>query len=171
MKQSARRRSAIATQHDTKLASYVVEPGGGEPIERQAVRIKASTNMTDGQASVLEVYNDGFGGPPLHIHRRHGEMYYVIEGEYLLQFEDEVRTAPSGSFAYAAPGVRHTFASVGRVPGRLIIVAMPGGLEVYVRELDRLMAEGADEEAIRRLGDEWDTELVGPPLSTRGTTS
>lgn len=157
----------MATQEDTLRGSYVIEPGGGEPIERQAVHIKASAELTGGHASVLEVYNSGFGGPPLHIHHSHGEMYYVLEGEYLLQFEDQIRTVPTGSFGYAAPGVRHTFASSGKVPGRLIIVGVPSGLEKFVREFDRLMAEGADEEAIRRLGDEWDTELVGPPLAPR----
>lgn len=44
-------------------------------------------------------------------------------------------------------------------------VIEPGGLEQYVQELDRLMASGAGEEAIRRAGEPWDTELVGPPLS------
>lgn len=155
----------MTTDRDTKRGSYVIEPGGGEPIERQAVHIKASTELTGGQACVLEVFNSGFGGPPLHVHRKHGEMYYVLEGEYLLQLEDEITALSAGSFAYAAPGVRHTFASAGKAPGRLIITGVPGGLEIYVREIDRLMAEGADEEAIRHLGDEWDTELVGPPLS------
>lgn len=157
----------MTTDRDAKLKSFIVKPGAGEPIERQAVRIKAPTERTGGQASVLEVFNAGFGGPPLHVHHRHGEMYYVLEGEYLLQLGDEITSLPAGSFAYAAPGVRHAFASAGKVPGRLIIIGVPGGLEIYVRELDRLMAEGAGEDAIRRLGDEWDTELVGPPLSPR----
>jgi quercetin dioxygenase-like cupin family protein len=155
----------MTTNQDTAHRPYIVEPGGGEPIERQAVHIKASTELTGGHATVLEVFNAGFGGPPLHIHRRHGEMYYVLEGDYLLQLEDEVTTVPAGSFAYAAPGVRHTFASAGKEPGRLLIIGVPGGLETYVREIDRLLAKGADEDAIRRLGEEWDTELVGPQLS------
>lgn len=157
----------MTTDRDATLESYIVEPGGGEVIERQAVHIKAPTESTGGQACVLEVFNSGFGGPPLHVHHRHGEMYYVLEGEYLLQLEDEVRTLPAGSFAYAAPGVRHAFASAGKVPGRLLIIGLPGGLEIYVRELDRLMAEEASDDAIRQLGDEWDTELVGPPLSAQ----
>ena len=155
----------MTTHDDPQPASYVVEPGGGEPIERQQVHIKASTALTGGQASVMEVVNPGFGGPPLHIHRRHGEMCYVVEGEYLFQFGDEIITAPAGTFGYAAPGVRHTFASVGKVSGRLLIIGVPSGLETYVRELDRLLAEGASEAAIKQLGDAWDTELVGPPLA------
>lgn len=155
----------MTTDQNTERASYIVEPGGGEPIAGQGVRIKAATEQTGGQASVLEVFNPGFGGPPLHVHHRHDEMYYVVEGEYLLQFGDEVVTASAGTFGFAARGVPHTFASAGADPGKLIIIGMPGGVEKYVQGVDRLMLEGADEEAIQRLGDDWDTELVGPPLS------
>lgn len=157
----------MTTEQDTRTDFYIVEPGGGEPITGQGVRIKASTELTGGNASLLEVCNPGFGGPPLHVHRRHDEMFYVLEGEYLLQFGDEIKTATTGSFAFAGRGIPHTFASAGKTPGRLIIVSVPGGLEEYVRELDRRMAEGADEESIRRAGEDWDTELVGPPIAPR----
>lgn len=155
----------MTTNQAAKTESYTVEPGGGVPISGQGVRIKATTEQAGGQAAVLEVVNPGFGGPPLHVHHGHDEMYYVLEGEYLLQLGDEVITLAAGGFALAARGVPHTFASAGMVPGRLLIMAVPGGLEKFVQGLDRLMAEGADEDAIRQLGDAWDTELIGPPLS------
>jgi mannose-6-phosphate isomerase-like protein (cupin superfamily) len=145
--------------------SYVVEPGGGEPISGMGARIKASSELTGNAASVLEIVNPGFGGPPLHVHHSHDEMYYVLEGEYLLQFGDDIKRAPAGSFGFTPRGVAHTFASAGAVPGRLVIMSVPGGLEKYVQELDRLVASGAGEDAIQQAGEPWDTELVGPPLA------
>src|SRR5579875_4211335 len=122
----------MITDQDPERAWYVVEPGGGEPISGQGVCIKAAAEQIGGQASVLEVVNPGFGGPPLHVHHRHDEMYYVVEGEYRLQFGDEAVTVPAGTFAFAGRGIPHTFASTGAMPGKLIIIGMPGGLEKYV---------------------------------------
>jgi hypothetical protein len=44
-------------------------------------------------------------------------------------------------------------------------MSVPGGLEKYVQELDRLVASEAGEDAIQQAGEPWDTELVGPPLA------
>ncbi|MGH2448730.1 MAG: cupin domain-containing protein [Chloroflexota bacterium] len=150
---------------EAKRTSYVHRPGEGSPIAGMGVRVKASAKDTGGQASVMEVANPGFGGPPLHLHRRHDEMLYVVEGEYLFQIDDEVIEAPAGTFCFAGRGTPHTFSSAGKVPGRLVNIGTPGGLEDYVRELDRLMAENADEETLRRHDESWDTEMVGPPIS------
>jgi uncharacterized cupin superfamily protein len=129
------------------------------------VYIKASTEGTGGAAGVLEVINPGFGGPPLHVHHQHDEYFYVVEGEYLFQIGDDVSVAPTGTFAFCPRGTAHTFASRGDVPGRLLSIGLPSGLEKFVQELDRVMAAGADEEAIREVGTAWDTEMVGPPIS------
>jgi mannose-6-phosphate isomerase-like protein (cupin superfamily) len=154
----------MTTERDI-LAPYLIEPGDGEPISGQGVLIKATTEQTGGQASVLEIASSGFGGPPLHAHHRHDEMCYVLEGEYLIQIGDAVSVAPAGTFILFPRGIPHTFASRGTVPGRLLAIGIPGGLETYVRELDRLMGDGAGDEAVQRLNNAWDTEFVGPPLS------
>jgi mannose-6-phosphate isomerase-like protein (cupin superfamily) len=155
----------MITEHGTDAESYIVLPGEGEPVPGQRVLIRAGGQETGTAVSVLEIENPGFGGPPLHVHQRHDEMFYVLEGEYLVQLGDTVTVAPAGSFAYFGRGTRHTFAGSGRMPGRLLNIGLPGGLEQYVRELDRLLAAGADEEALQRHNAAWDTELVGPPIA------
>jgi mannose-6-phosphate isomerase-like protein (cupin superfamily) len=155
----------MAVNHEIKTAPYVVGPGGGEVISGLGVWVKASTSLTGGQVAVVEIVNSGFGGPPLHVHHGHDEMFYVVEGEYLLQFGGEITVAPAGTFAFFPRGTPHTFASRGTVPGRLLNMSVPSGLEMFVRELNRLATEGANDEEIRELCAAWETNLVGPPLS------
>jgi mannose-6-phosphate isomerase-like protein (cupin superfamily) len=143
---------------------FVRPPGGGAPLDGIRVRIKATAADTSGVSSVMEIVSAGAGGPPLHIHRRHDEMFYVLEGEYRFRIGDEVLEAPAGTFCYARRGTPHTYASTGATPGRVLSVVTPGGLEEYVAELDLLYREGASEDAIACLNRAWATEIVGPGL-------
>lgn len=155
----------MPTDQDTEPAFHIVQPGGGELVSSQRVRIKAEAEQTGGQASVIEVFNPGFGGPPLHVHHHHDEMFYVVEGEYLFQVGDETISLGAGAFASVPRGIPHTFASTAAVPGKLLIISMPSGLETFLWELERLVAAGAGEDAIRQMGEAHDAELTGPPLS------
>jgi mannose-6-phosphate isomerase-like protein (cupin superfamily) len=155
----------MTTDQTTARTPYIIEPAGGTPVIGQGVRIKASSEQTGGQASVLEVFNPGFGGPPLHVHHRHDEMFYVVEGEYLFQIGEDMSVGRAGTFAFFPRGIPHTFASRGEAPGRLLNIGLPSGLEGFVHQLDHVMAEAAGQEEIQRVCAAWDTELVGPPLS------
>jgi quercetin dioxygenase-like cupin family protein len=119
---------------------------------------------TGGVSSVMEIAHDGPGGPPLHVHRRHDELLYVLQGEYRFRIGEVEAAGSSGTVAYARRGTPHTYACTGG-PGRLLIVATPGGLDEYVRELDQLVSEGASEDALACLNRAWATDIVGPGLA------
>lgn len=154
----------MTNRRRTNKESYILHPGDGEHLA-MGVWFKATADDTDGQSWVLEIVNPEPAATPLHIHRRHDEMFYVLEGTYRIQIGREVVDAPPGTFAYARRGTPHTFVSSGDGPGRLLQMGTPGGLEEFLREMDRLLAAGADESALARLLEAWDTENVGPPLS------
>ena len=56
-------------------------------------------------------YEPGEEGPDPHVHRRHTDAFYVLEGELELGLGPEVSraTAGAGTFAAAPPNVVHTF--------------------------------------------------------------
>ena len=58
-----------------------------------------------GQLAVIEFVFPSGGGPPLHVHPSHGEALYVLDGQMMFRIRDEVVTARSGAFFFAAPGV------------------------------------------------------------------
>lgn len=138
-------------------------PEEGRSVDGLGVRITVSAAETGGLCSAMEIAHAETGGPPLHVHHRHDEMLYVLEGEYRVQIGEAVVAAPAGTVAYARRGTPHTYASVR--PGRILSMVTPGGLEQYVAELDQLVREGASDDAIACLNRAWATEIVGPTLS------
>ena len=71
--------------------------------------------------------------PPLHVHTREEEWFYVIEGEMTAYVGDEVIHAPAGTFVVLPRGVPHRFEISEEV--RLLNLITPAGLEGFFREL------------------------------------
>jgi len=88
-------------------------PGEGAPISNLDMRVKLSTGDTGGLSSIIEVAHPESAGPPLHVHHRHDEILYVLEGEYRVRIGDAVAAAPAGTVAYARRGTPHTYFSIG----------------------------------------------------------
>jgi quercetin dioxygenase-like cupin family protein len=92
---------------------FLLPPGEGEPITREArreVTIKAALE----QLTVTESrYASGERGPDRHVHWRHVDAFYVLEGAMTYTFgrEDEEVVAGPGTFVLIPAGVVHTFAN------------------------------------------------------------
>jgi len=69
--------------------------------------------------------------PPRHIHSREDEIFYILEGSYELHVGDERRTLAAGASAVLPRGIPHGFRNVASIPGRLLCVITPGGLEEH----------------------------------------
>src|SRR5437870_2469547 len=91
----------------------LLPPGAGEPITRERrreVTIKAALE----QLTVTESrYPSGERGPDRHVHWRHVDAFYVLDGEMTYTFgrEDEQVVAGPGTFVLIPAGVVHTFAN------------------------------------------------------------
>ena len=125
------------------------------PPSRPPIIVHLRGQHSGGDLAVVEVLVEaGATGPPLHVHPGHAEGFYVLEGQLLVQIGDEVRTARTGEFFFAAAGAPHTFANRAERNARLLVTCTPAG---FVRYFDRLATGiGGDppEDAIR----------VGPPI-------
>jgi mannose-6-phosphate isomerase-like protein (cupin superfamily) len=88
---------------------------------------------------IVEVRSEpGGASPPAHVHRRHAESFYVLEGELLFTVGDRELRAAAGSWAQVPLGVPHTFVPVGDAPARFLDVHTPScGLGTFVRALHR----------------------------------
>ena len=66
------------------------------------------------QIGLVEVRSEPGGvAPPLHLHSRHAEYFFVLTGELTLRLEDrEVRAGP-GTWVHVPPEVVHTFSVTG----------------------------------------------------------
>ena len=62
--------------------------------------LKASTETTAGRVTVIEQVARQGNGPPLHVHHREDEWFYILEGELTFWVGGKIVKAPAGSFVY-----------------------------------------------------------------------
>jgi mannose-6-phosphate isomerase-like protein (cupin superfamily) len=79
---------------------------------------------------------------PLHVHKREDELFYVLEGEHVIQVGDEEFPTGSGGLVFAPRGVPHAQRRVVAGQGRLLVLTAPAGLEGFFRELAAAQADG-----------------------------
>lgn len=111
------------------LASKRSAPAGraGDP------GLKASRHSTGGALSVIETSIGA--GPPRHVHDREDECFYVMDGEQSIRCGGDALDAAAGSFVFLPRGRPHRFWAVGPA-ARLLLIAVPGGIEDYFREIN-----------------------------------
>ena len=63
--------------------------------------------------------------PPLHVHERHVESFYVVAGELAFTAGGEELRATAGSWVQVPPNVPHSFAPAGSEPARYVNVHTP----------------------------------------------
>ena len=110
----------------------------------------------------------GAASPPVHVHHRTDEGFYVVSGAFRFLVGGETIDGPAGSHVLVRPGVPHTFWNAGDTPARCLIILTPPDFAPYFRELSLALADAkTDEDAIeirRRLSARFDIEVVGPPI-------
>ncbi len=112
----------------------MVELSEGEVIfRREELGVTLLADLE--QLAVVEVHAaPGWGKSPPHVHARHGEALYVLDGELALQLEDGVRRVAPESWAFVPPEVVHAIEVAGDTPARFLVFHTPGsGYGDYVR--------------------------------------
>lgn len=159
---------------------FVVRPGEGRSIWSLGGHFtpKIGGADTDDHFSLVEALAWRSTEPPLHVHQREHEAWYVLEGQMTFQVGDQTLVAPTGSFAFAPKGLPHAF-TVDVEPTRVLVLAAPGGFERFAAELgepafseEQPAALGLPvPEVLAEVAARYGIEVVGPPLRTaRGET-
>ena len=112
------------------LAGYVVPPGAGLADDPG---LKASRHSTGGALSVFETTVED--GPPLHVHDREDECFYVLDGELSIRCGRDAFDAPAGSFVFLPRRRPHRFWARDQ-SARLLLIVVPGGIEDYFGQIN-----------------------------------
>ncbi|HEY7169990.1 MAG TPA: quercetin 2,3-dioxygenase [Vicinamibacterales bacterium] len=154
-----------------------VPAGAGEAIWflRNRMSVKATAASTGGAFGLLEsVIAPGFS-PPLHVHHREDESFYILEGEVTLKCGEQQFRATAGAFVFLPRHVPHSFVVEGDRPARMLTLLTPGGGEgVFIDggrppEHDGLPpATPPDIEALKQVSVRYGAEIVGPPMAPAG---
>jgi quercetin dioxygenase-like cupin family protein len=98
--------------------------------------------------------------PPLHVHRREAEGFYVIDGHLTLYLPGRTIELGPGEFALAPRDVPHTY-RVGDEPARVLVTSTPSGFERFVAAIAALPE--VDPAALTAVAAEHGIEILGPP--------
>jgi quercetin dioxygenase-like cupin family protein len=126
--------------------------------------IKLSGKDTGGRFAVMEDVSQPKAGPPLHVHHREDETFYVLEGEFTFEVDGRRVEATEGDFVFAPRGLPHRYQNRGTSDGRLLITVQPAGLDEFFEDLSRVDAPPSPENMMPVFA-KHGLELLGPPLS------
>jgi mannose-6-phosphate isomerase-like protein (cupin superfamily) len=144
----------------------VVPPGGGETIQGPAggpLTFKLRSGQSNGSLTAFENVIAPGDGPPLHLHEREDESWYVLEGRLRFRLAETLADAPAGTFVFVPRGTPHCFQNAGEEPARILVLFTPSGMEGFFDRFAELPA--FDPSAFARLGEPAGMRVLGPPLA------
>jgi hypothetical protein len=123
--------------------------------------MKLPSAVTGGALTVFETSRDegDARGPRAHRHRNMDEALFVLEGSFVFEIDGQPFAAPAGTLVFLPRGTPHRFRSTGASPGRVLVIAVPGGIDAFFEEV-------ADpsvrlDEAFRKHGFDFDGGGIG----------
>ena len=155
-------------------APLAVPPGGGRHLWHldDLMTVKALAADTGGRLALWEQQLPHRSSPPLHVHSREDEAWYVLDGALTVQVAERTFAAEAGSFLWAPRGLPHTF-RVDSPTARLLGIAVPAGFEQFFLATGRPAvtptipppADGPpDMGALVAAAADHGVEILGPPL-------
>ena len=143
--------------------------GGTLHVFGAETSVKISSHDSSGAYSVMEATTPVDSGPPVHLHQREDEWWYILEGDYLFEIDGTQLHAGPGDTVFAPRGSRHTFQNVGTTPGKTLVTVVPGGLDLFFQEISAAVLPGTTPEpaVIMPIFAKYGLELLGPPLNRR----
>jgi mannose-6-phosphate isomerase-like protein (cupin superfamily) len=134
------------------------------------VQIHVDADTSDGSLALLEERGRRGDMPPLHVHHREDETFYVVEGELSVFVGEERMIIGAGQAAFGPREVPHSY-RVESERGRWLVITTPAGFDSFVREVsdpapaEQLPPAGRTHdpavlaEAAARVG----IDILGPP--------
>jgi mannose-6-phosphate isomerase-like protein (cupin superfamily) len=115
---------------------FLSQAGEGESVWSLGDRFtaKATAAVTEGRFALVGSVAFRSAEPPLHIHHREGEAWYILDGKMMFYVGDAVIEATAGCFAFAPRGIPYTF-TVDVGPTRVLVFASPAGFEHFALKL------------------------------------
>ena len=157
---------------------FLVEAGetrANEPFDvlGNQILVKLGGSDTRRNYAIVEDIAQPQAGPPLHIHSREDETFYVIEGEFLFEVDGKQFQGGPGCLVHAPRGLAHAFQNISTAPARMLTIVQPAGLDVFFAELDAAVGGGQEPDlsVVVPIFEKYGMEVVGPPLAERSQIS
>jgi mannose-6-phosphate isomerase-like protein (cupin superfamily) len=125
-----------------RAAGHKVDRDGGERLRFSGaeVVVRASADTTGGAFTIIEEISPL--DTPRHMHENEDEVFYVLEGDHVIQVGEEEFHLGPGGLAFGPRRVPHAQRRVVPRTGRTLIMTSPAGFEGFFRELAEAETEG-----------------------------
>ena len=130
---------------------------------------KVSADQSDGQLTAMEFVGPRGFGPPLHLHDKEDELFYVVEGEVWFACGDVEATHRAGATVWLPRGRAHQFHILSET-ARVFQVTTPGQFDRFVEALGERLDEpqlpdpvDIDPERVAQICAAHDIQVLGPP--------
>jgi mannose-6-phosphate isomerase-like protein (cupin superfamily) len=150
----------------------VLHDGEGEATWFIGTLMTRKAGASDGKGGVAfldQLAPVGFG-PPLHVHHREDEGFYILEGEVDFVCDGQAFRGRPGTWVLLPRDLTHTFKVRGEKPARMLTFTFPAGFERFVSELGmpaprRTLPppEPPDVGRIAATAAKYGIEILGPP--------
>jgi mannose-6-phosphate isomerase-like protein (cupin superfamily) len=129
---------------DTVLQQAVaIQPGSGKQLKSLGVMHKLTSAQTNGAFYLCEAIFAPESGSPLHIHRYEDEVIHVLEGAIDIRLDGRKLQAGVGGIIHLPKKVPHALQNSLKTPLKILVFAIPGGLEGYFDEVDAALQNGS----------------------------
>ena len=159
------------TDSSPSLPTLIVGPGESRTtaplnVVGEELQVKVAGRDTGHRFALLHFAVPSMTGPPLHMHTREDEVFYVLEGELTFQIDGNSSIAKTGAAVFAPRHSVHTYQNFTSLTARLLIMVAPAGLERFFEELSKGTPVGGVPDPIlfRTLDEKYGLKTLGPPL-------
>ena len=143
--------------------------GKARAIGLSSTTYKVLTADSGGDLFVMEQSNNRRGGPSRHIHHHEDELFFCLEGQYVVEVNDTRYVLDPGDCILGPRGLPHAWAFSGHTVGRMLISFAPAGkMEAFFAQ--RQASGIKPGEYARTKSDAafmaaFGLEYVGPPIA------
>jgi quercetin dioxygenase-like cupin family protein len=161
---------------DATPTPYVLGSEEGEALWffGMLLTIKATTEQTDGQYTLIEQLAPGGIATPLHVQPEDHESFYVLEGDLTFYLEDgRPIPASASSFIHLPRGTPHAF-HVDSETARFLVITTPQHERFFraagepAQALTLPPEAPPDMEKVETAAREYGVEILGPRPGVRG---
>jgi mannose-6-phosphate isomerase-like protein (cupin superfamily) len=154
------------------LSPRMIPPNGSKTgrslnVVGDTLNVLLDGSDTAGAFALFDVMTPPGGGPPLHLHHREDEFFFILEGEAEFMVAGQRNRAGAGTFVAAPREIPHAFHNPGSTPLHMLIMVRPAGAEKFFEEASVMTPPGSppDIEKFSALAQRYGMEILGPPLS------
>ena len=139
----------------------VIPPGSGKALNFLGVTHKLTGTQNGGAYYLCEAEFGPERGSPLHIHHYEDEVIYVLEGVIDIRLDNGKLHVPAGGIIHLPKNIPHALHNPLKTPLRIMVYAIPGGLENYFDEVETALQSGSlDDETHNKISKKYGLEWL-----------